>query len=65
MRKRYYNAQTLRDELDAFERRFGLRSEELVARYDAGAAPERVPRFEAFVWAGLHRELARMLAAGG
>lgn len=64
MEKRYYNAETLRADLDGFERRFGIPSEVHFARYRDEWAdwPYDVPRFDAFVWADVYREWQRLSA---
>ena len=60
MEKRYYNAATLSARLRAYESRYRISTEELVAAYRAGARPEGVPGFDTFEWAATSAELARL-----
>jgi hypothetical protein len=64
MQKRYYNAASLERSLGAFERLYGMSSDEF---YKAHSAPgddspllKDVPRFERHVWASFYRELRRL-----
>lgn len=62
--KRYYNAYTLRLELDEFERRYGMTSEEhLRLRYGGTGGTPGVPGFDSHVWADTYREWKRLKRA--
>lgn len=60
MKRRYYSAESLRGEVDAFERRYGYDSEEHVRRrYIVGSTPG-VSGFDSHVWADVYGEWLRL-----
>ena len=63
MRKRcYYNAATLRQELLAFEKRYGLSSADFYAAHRRGETPNTVSQFDRVVWADTYGESCRLAA---
>lgn len=60
MNQRYYSTASLRARLRAFETRYGLSTEEVVAAYHAGSRPTAVSGFDTFEWAATNAELARL-----
>lgn len=60
MRVGYYNTDTLRSELDIYEEKHGLISEDLLKLYNADTIPEDITGFDAFVWASTYREWQRL-----
>lgn len=60
MEKHYYNAQTLRDELDGYEAKFGSSSDAFYRAYQRDDSD--VPWFDAVVWADTYREFLRLSA---
>lgn len=59
MERRYYNAESLRRDLDALEARYGMSSEEFFAdeRVDA-----QMSGFDRHVWASLYQDWQRLSA---
>jgi hypothetical protein len=60
MEKRYYTVDSLEARLRAYEARYGVSTERLLAAYRAGSHPEGVPGFDAFEWAATSAEMARL-----
>lgn len=59
MKRRYYNADTLRTELDEFEAKYGLSSaEHFRMRYGwrPKSRPESLTNFDSHVWADIYIE---------
>ena len=60
MQKRYYSPESLEDELQAFEARYGIRSAQFYGDYRSGRLPAGMSQREAFAWADVYTELARL-----
>lgn len=59
----YYDADSLESAARHFERAYGIDSDSLYDAYIAGAVPEHIPRFDAFVWASFVEEIRRLRSA--
>ena len=60
MGRHYYNADSLRGELLAFEKRYGLSSADFYERHAQGNTPEVVTLFDRVVWSDTYREACRL-----
>jgi hypothetical protein len=60
MERHYYSAESLGDELRAFEERYGLPSAEFYKRHVHGDDPESVTPFDRVVWSDTFREACRL-----
>ncbi len=60
MQKRYYDANSLRRSLDAFEKRFGMTSREFAEACAAGDDDLSVPAFQRHAWLSFHREWSEL-----
>jgi hypothetical protein len=60
MEKVYYNAESLRTALAAFEQEYQLSSPKFYAAYREQQPVERVPHFEQHVWASFYEDVLRM-----
>jgi len=56
----YYTAESLEAELRSYEERFGLSSDEFIAKYRTGGIPTTMPYVDGFVWADTYAELCRL-----
>lgn len=62
MDKRYYSVASLEQEVQAYERRYGMPSQRFYDAYRQDELPPGLPRFEAFCWADTWTELSRLRA---
>ena len=60
MERNYYSVESLRDELRAFEERYGLSSADFYKRHAHSEAPASVPPFDRVVWSDTYREACRL-----
>lgn len=58
-----YDADSLGSAAQHFERAYGIESDSLYDAYVAGEVPERIPRFDAFVWASFVEDIRRLRSA--
>lgn len=65
MDRRYYSLTSLEQELQAYERRFGMDTRQFFDVYRADQLPADMPRFEAFCWADTWTELERLRVSEG
>lgn len=56
----YYTAADLRQELEDFERRYGMSSADFYDAYARRSVPASVVSFDRVVWADTYREACRM-----
>ena len=60
MKRHYYNAETLLRRMRAFEKEYGITSEEFIAAYRADRELPGIPRSTQAAWAGFYDNVERM-----
>lgn len=61
--RHYYDADSLETAARVFERAYGIDSDAFYEAYLANEVPDRIPRFDAHVWASFVEDVRRLRGA--